>query len=87
MDPVGAWTTSIASVALLGLTLFALRDRLPRRWIDVLVVIGSAGLAVGGLLFLDDVGVWSWVVAPLLMAACGLLQWRLLFAPGGPMRT
>lgn len=87
MDPIGAWTTLVASVALLGLTLLVLRERLPRRWIDLLVVLGAAGLAFGGLLLLEDVGFWSWVVAPLLMAACGLLQWRLLFAPGGPMRT
>lgn len=87
MDPIGAWTTLVVSVAVLGVTLAVLRERLPRRWIDVLVALGSAGVALGGLLFLDDVGPWSWVVAPLLLAGCGILQWRLLFAPGGPMRT
>lgn len=76
-----------ASVALLAVTLVVLRERLPRRWVDVLVAVGSAGVAVGGLLFLDDVGVASWVVAPVLLGACGLLQWRMLFAPGGPLRT
>jgi hypothetical protein len=87
MDPVGAWTTLAASIALLAVTLMSLRERLPRRWVDALVIVGSAGVAIGGLLFLDDVGAASWVVAPVLLAACGVLQWRLLFAPGGPMRT
>ena len=87
MDPVGAWTCLAASVALLAVTLVVLRERLPRRWVDVLVAVGSAGVAVGGLLFLDDVGVASWVVAPVLLAGCGLLQWRMLFAAGGPLRT
>ena len=87
MDPIGSWATLAASVALLGVTLLAWRERLPRRWIDIFVIVGSAGLAIGGLSFLEDVGIWSWVVAPILLAACGVLQWRLLFAPGGPMRT
>lgn len=87
MDVVGAWTTLAAAVLLLAVTLTALRERLHRRWIDGLVALGGAGLAIGGLLFLDDVGVASWIVGPLLLAACALVQWRLLFAPGGPLRT
>jgi hypothetical protein len=87
VDPIGAWTTLLVSVAVVAGTLVAMRERLPRTWIDVLVALGSAGIALGGLLLLDDVGPWSWVVAPVLLAGCGVLQWRLLFAPGGPMRT
>ena len=78
MDLIGSWATLAASVALLGVTLLAWRERLPRRWIDIFVIVGSAGLAIGGLSFLEDVGIWSWVVAPILLAACGVLQPRLL---------
>lgn len=74
-------------MALLGVTMVVLRERLRRAWIDALVVLGGVGVAVGGLLFLDDVGLASWVVAPTLMAAGAFGQWRLLFAPGGPLRT
>ena len=87
MDVVGAWTTLAASVVLLAATLIVLRERLPRRWIDGLVALGGAGVAVGGLLFIEDVGLASWVVAPLLLAVSALVQWRVLFAPGGPLRT
>jgi hypothetical protein len=87
MDVIGAWTTLAASVVLLLVTLTLLRERLPHRWVDALVAIGGAGVALGGLLFLSDVGAASWIVAPLLLASCAVLQWRLLFAPGGPLRT
>jgi multisubunit Na+/H+ antiporter MnhB subunit len=87
MDAMGGWTTLAASVVLLAVTLTVLRERLPRRWMDGLVALSGAGVAVGGLLFLDDVGVASWVVAPLLLAVSAVAQWRLLFAPGGPLRT
>lgn len=87
MDVIGAWTTLAVSAALLAITVTLLRERLPRRWIDVLMALGGAGVALGGLLFLTDVGPASWVVAPLVLAASAVVQWRLLFAPGGPLRT
>ena len=87
MDAVGGWTTLAASVVLLAVTLTVLRERVSRRWIDGLVALGGVGVALGGLLFLEDVGVASWVVAPLLLALSAVAQWRLLFAPGGPLRT
>jgi len=87
MDVIGAWTMLTVSVALMSVTLTILRKRLPRRWVDGLIAIGGAGVAVGGLLFLCDVGMASWVVAPLVLASCAVVQWRLLFAPGGPLRT
>lgn len=87
MDVIGAWTTLAVSAALLAVTVILLRERLPRRWIDVLMALGGAGVALGGLLFLTDVGPASWVVAPLVLAASAVVQWRLLFAPGGPLRT
>jgi len=87
VDVIGAWTTLAVSAALLAITVTLLRERLPRRWIDVLMALGGAGVALGGLLFLTDVGPASWVVAPLVLAASAVVQWRLLFALGGPLRT
>lgn len=87
MDVTGAWTTIAVSAALLAVSVLVLRHRLPRRWIDVLVAIGGAGVAIGGLLFFDDVGVASWVLAPVFLAAGAIAQWRVLFTAGGPFRT
>lgn len=74
-------------MALLAVALLVLRDRVSRVWIDLMMCLGGAGVAVGGLLFLEDVGLASWVVAPLILAAGAFGQWRVLFAPGGPLRT
>jgi len=87
MDPVGAWTTLAVSAALVVLTALVLRPRLSRTFVDGLLALGGAGLAVGGLLFFDDVGAASWAVAPSLLAAITVLHVRLLFAGDGPLRT
>jgi hypothetical protein len=87
VDPVGAWTTIAASAALVLIVVFTARDRLLRRWIMVLVALGGAGVGLGGLLLLDDVGPASWVAAPAVLAAAAVGQERFLFAPGGPFRT
>jgi hypothetical protein len=46
------------------------------------VAIGLAGLAVQ-----EDVGGWSWVVAPLLIGVLLPLHIHVLFAGDGPFRT
>jgi hypothetical protein len=64
-----------------------LRVRLPQRAIDALMALAGAGIGVGGLMTLDDVGTASWIVAPVILAAIALLHVRALFAREGPFRT
>jgi hypothetical protein len=64
-----------------------LRTRLPRPVVDVLLALEGAALAAGGLLLLDDVGTWSWVVGPAALAVLTPLHVRALFAGEGPFRT
>jgi hypothetical protein len=87
MDRIGGWSTIAVSAALFLGAAFPLRGRLGPRAIDVMVASGGAGLAVGGLLLLDDVGVASWIVAPLVLAGAGVVHVRVFFAGDGPLRT
>jgi hypothetical protein len=82
-----AWAILGASVALLLVASFALRTRLPPIVVDVLVGLAGAGIGMGGLLFLDEVGVASWIVAPVFLALAAIVHVRALFAGAGPFRT
>jgi hypothetical protein len=53
----------------------------------VIPALAGAAVALIGLSLLDHVDPWSWVVAPLLLAAGAIAQVRFLFAEGGPFRT
>jgi hypothetical protein len=82
-----AWTVLVASSVLFVLTAFPLRTRLPAPAVDTLLAISGAGVGVGGLLFLDDVGVASWIFAPVVLAIGAIAHVRALFAGAGPFRT
>ena len=64
-----------------------LRTTLPRPATDALMALAGAGIGVGGLLLLDDVGTASWIAAPVVLAVVAPLHVRALFARGGPFRT
>jgi uncharacterized membrane protein SirB2 len=85
-DPL-AWAVLSASSAVLLVAAFPLRTRLHPHVVDALLAISGAGIAVGGLLFLDDVGVASWVFAPVFLAIGAIAHVRALFAGEGPFRS
>jgi hypothetical protein len=87
MDPLGAWTTLLASAALLLWTVLVVRPGSSQRAVDVLLGLGAAGVAIGGLLLQQDVGLFSWLITPVLLAALAIAHVRVLFAGTGPMRT
>ena len=64
-----------------------LRTTIPRPATDALMALAGAGIGVGGLLLLDDVGTASWIAAPAVLAVVAPLHVRALFARGGPFRT
>jgi hypothetical protein len=68
-------------------TTFTLRPRLAPIAVDALLAASGAGAAAGGLLLLEDVGVASWVLAPLALAVLTPVHVRALFAREGPFRT
>jgi hypothetical protein len=82
-----AWAILGASVVLLLVASLALRTRLRPVVVDVLVGLAAAGVGVGGLLFLEEVGVASWIVAPVFLAIGAIVHVRALFADAGPFRT
>jgi orotate phosphoribosyltransferase-like protein len=82
-----AWAILGASAALLLVASLVLRTRLRPIVVDVVVGLAGAGVAVGGLLFLDEVGVASWIVAPVFLAIAAIVHVRALFAGAGPFRT
>jgi hypothetical protein len=54
---------------------------------DVSVAISAAGIALGGLMLLDDVSTNAWIVAPSALGVAAVLHVRALFAGAGPFRT
>ena len=87
MDPVAGGTTLLVSAIAVLLTAGYLRTRFPRGAVDVLLAVEGAGLAIGGLLLLDDVGTASWFAGPAALAIMTPLHVRALFAGDGPFRT
>jgi hypothetical protein len=82
-----AWAILAASALLLLAAAFPLRTRLPDRAVDVLLALAGAGVGVGGLLLLADVGIASWIFAPVFLAVAAIAHVRALFAGAGPFRT
>lgn len=87
MDEPLAWSVLGAASVLFVLAALPLRTRLHPRVVDLLLAISGAGVAIGGLLFLDDVGAASWVFAPVFLAVAAIAHVRALFAGEGPFRT
>jgi len=82
-----AWVLVTASTTLLLAAVFPLRTRINPRLVDGLLALAGAGIGLGGLLFLTDVGPGSWIVAPPFLAAGAIAHVRALFAGDGPLRT
>jgi hypothetical protein len=81
------WTLLTASSVVFLLAAFPLRTRLPQRVLDALLGLSGAGIAIGGLCLVEDVGVWSWVFAPVVLGMGAIAHVRALFAGAGPFRT
>jgi hypothetical protein len=87
VNVTSGWVVLTAGAVLLLLAAFPLRTRLHPRAVDALLALGGAGIGIGGLLFQDDVGVASWIVAPAFLAIGAIAHVRALFAGAGPFRT
>ena len=87
MYPAAGSAILFTASALALVTAGWLRARLPRLAIDATMALAGAGIGVGGLLFLHDVGLSSWIAGPLLLGVIALLHVRALFAGEGPFRT
>jgi hypothetical protein len=80
----GAGVATILGASALGLvTVFVLWHRVSAALAYVLTVVWGIGVAVGGLLVQDDVGVASWVLAVAVLGAIGPVHARLVFGPPG----
>jgi hypothetical protein len=87
MDDPLAWAVLVAASVLFLAAAFPLRTRLHPRVVDALLAISGAGVGIGGLLFLDDVGIGSWVFTPVFLGMAAIAHVRALFAGAGPFRT
>jgi hypothetical protein len=87
VDEVVGWAVIAASAALLLATAFVVRTRIATAAFDGLLAAAGAGLAVGGLLLVDDVETGSWIVAPVALAVLTVVHVRAMFAGSGPFRT
>ena len=54
---------------------------------DVLLALAGVAVALGGLAVQQDVGMWSWIVAPTMLGILLPVHVRVLFAGDGPFRT
>jgi hypothetical protein len=87
MNDALAWAILGVGVGILLLATFPLREKLAGPVVDGLLAVAGAAIGVGGLLFLDDVGPASWLVAPAFLAVGTIAHVRGLFAGDGPFRT
>lgn len=87
MNPAAGIAILLAASALAVVTAGWLRASLPRLAMDAMMAVAGAGIGVGGLMMLDDVGTSSWIVAPVVLAVIAPLHVRALFSGEGPFRT
>ncbi len=87
MHPEAGIAIVLAASVLAVVTAGRLRASLPRPAIDALMALAGAGIGVGSLMMLDDVGTASWIAAPVVLGTIAPLHVRALFARGGPFRT
>ncbi len=87
MGDVAGWAIVAFSTATLAIGASVLRRRISGVLMTLIAAAAGAGVALGGLLVVGDVGLGSWIVAPLVLGVAVPLQVRALFAPGGPFRT
>jgi hypothetical protein len=87
MHPAAGIVILLTASALAVVSAGRLRTRLPRPAIDAMMALAGAGIGVGGLLMLDDVGMASWIAAPAVLALIAPLHVRALFGREGPFRT
>lgn len=85
-ETAGVITIALAG-ALLVLTVWRLRARMSRTGLDILLALEGAAVGVGGLLFLDSVGLGAWILTPIALATIAVLHVKVLFAGSGPLRT
>jgi hypothetical protein len=80
----GAGVATIVGSSALGLlTVFVLWHRVSAALAYALTAVWGIGVAVGGLLVQDDVGVASWVLAVAVLGAVGPVHARLVFGRPG----
>jgi hypothetical protein len=87
MNVPAAWITLATGVGVLLIASFPFRARVDRPVVDGLLVLAGAGIGVGGLLFLENVGLASWITTPVVLGVATLAHVRALFAGAGPFRT
>ena len=73
----------VVSSAIGALIVFGLWRRLPAGLVFGSTAACGLGIATGGLLVQEDVGVASWVVALVVLAVLTPLHMRLVFGPPG----
>ena len=73
----------VAASAIGALIVFGMWHRLSAGPAFGSLAVCGAGIAAGGLLVQEDVGVASWVVAPVVLAVLTPLHMRLVFGPPG----
>jgi predicted membrane-bound mannosyltransferase len=84
-ETAGAITIAVAG-GLLILTVWRLRPRMSSTGLDVLLALEGAAVGIGGLFFLDDVGLAAWILTPIALATIAVLHVKVLFAGSGPLR-
>lgn len=87
MNPAAGTAVIVVSAVAIVAVALAVRSRGPGAVTDLGLGVAGAALAAGGLLWLDDVGTWSWVAAPAGFAVMTPVHVRALFAGAGPLRT
>jgi hypothetical protein len=87
VDDLIAIALLIGSLGLVGVAVWVVRPSRPTRDVVISLAVAGAGLGVGALMLQRDVGVASWVVAPLVMAGLTIAHTMAMIAGDGPLRT
>jgi hypothetical protein len=87
MNPAAGALLMATSLALVAIGVWVVRPRTSTPAFVVTMAIAGAGLGLGALLFMDDVGIASWFLTPVVMAVLQTAHTMAMVAGDGPLRT
>jgi hypothetical protein len=87
MDPAIGTVLMAISFALIAVAVWVVRPRAALTAFVMTLVVAGAGLGVGALFFMEDIGTTSWFLTPIVVAVLTVAHTMAMVAGEGPLRT
>jgi hypothetical protein len=87
VNPVAGAALMAVSLAVIAVGVWVIRPRTSLVPFVITLCVAGAGLGLGALMFMEDVGTASWFLTPIVMAVLTTAHTVAMVAGDGPLRT